>query len=175
MNTREPNPELDRLAHAVIGAAIEVHRVLGSGFLESVYEQAMAVELGIRGIPFERQKLIGVNYKNTQVDEGKIDMLVGGALVVELKATDKLTPLHSAQVISYLKATGQPLGLLINFKVRQLREGVKRIVLSCPPLPWRTSLLSWPSWRPWRSWRLSCSSLCPWRLSARLFCIQTER
>ncbi len=127
---REPPAELDRLAHAVIGAAIEVHRVLGPGFLESVYEEALAVELGLRGVAFVRQAPVAVDYKGHAVGEGRSDFLVGGELVVELKAVDALAPIHSAQVISYLKAMGRPLGLLINFNVPVLKEGIRRIVLS---------------------------------------------
>jgi GxxExxY protein len=126
----EPDAEIDRLAHAVIGAAIEVHRVLGPGFLESVYEQAVGVELGLRGISFQRQALAAVNYKGHSIGESRLDLFVDGKLVVELKAVDQLAPVHTAQVMSYLKATGYRLGLLINFNVVQLKDGIKRIVLS---------------------------------------------
>ena len=126
----EPSEELDRLAYAVIGAAIEVHRLLGPGFLESVYEGALCVELQQRGIPFVRQPVVAVTYKGQRVGEGRIDLLVGNALIVELKAVEKLTSIHSAQVISYLKMTNQKLGLLINFNVPILKEGIKRIILS---------------------------------------------
>lgn len=128
--TREPSEELDRLAHAVIGAAIEVHRVLGPGYLESVYEEAMCVELRSRGIPFARQPSFAVAYKNNPIGKSMLDLLVGGVLVVELKAVERLMPIHSAQVISYLKATGHHLGLLINFNVRILKDGIRRIILS---------------------------------------------
>jgi GxxExxY protein len=127
---REPSTELDRLAHAVIGAAIEVHRLIGPGFLESVYEEALCVELQLRGIPFIRQPIVSVDYKNHVVGEGRLDLLVGNALIVELKAVDALAPIHTAQVISYLKTTGHQLGLLINFNVPILRDGIKRIILS---------------------------------------------
>lgn len=127
---KEPSAELDRLAHAVIGAAIEVHRVLGPGFLESVYEEALCVELKLSGIPYERQAVVAVDYKGHAVGESRLDLLIGGALIVELKAVDALAPIHSAQLISYLKATGRPLGLLINFNVPTLKEGIRRIVLS---------------------------------------------
>jgi len=127
---REPSAELDRLAHAVIGAAIEVHRLLGPGFLESVYEEALCVELQLRGIPFTRQPIVSVDYKNHIVGEGRLDLLVGDVLIVELKAVDALAPIHTAQVISYLKTTGHQLGLLINFNVPVLRGGIKRIILS---------------------------------------------
>lgn len=126
----EPSPELDRLTHEVIGAAIEVHRTLGPGYLESVYEEALAIEFALRGIPFTRQVVIAVDYKGHSVGESRLDFLVGGQLVTELKAVEVLIPIHSAQVISYLKTTGRSLGLLINFNVGLLKDGVKRVVLT---------------------------------------------
>jgi len=127
---REPDKELDTFAKAVIDSAIEVHRQLGPGYVESVYEEALAIELISRHVDFERQKIIAVDYKGWQVGEGRVDIVVGGRLIVELKAVEKLLPLHRAQVISYLKATSQPLGLLVNFNERLLRDGIWRIVLS---------------------------------------------
>lgn len=127
---REPSQELDELARAVIGAAIEVHRLLGPGFLESVYEEALCVELDLRGVPYARQAAIAVDYKGHLVGEGRVDLLVGDVLIVELKAADTLAPIHTAQVISYLKATGHQLGLLMNFSVPVLKDGIKRVVLS---------------------------------------------
>lgn len=126
----EPTAELDRLTHEVIGAAIEVHRVLGPGFLESVYEEALCVELASRRIPFARQVPTAVRYKNHQVGDHRLDLLVSGQLVVELKTVEDFAPIHTAQVISYLKATGHRLGLLINFNEPVLKNGIKRIVLS---------------------------------------------
>jgi len=126
----EPDAETDRLAQEVIGAAIEVHRALGPGFLESLYEQAMSIELGLRGISFERQVPVAVNYKGHSIGESRLDLLVDGRLIVELKAVDQFASIHTAQVMSYLKATGHRLGLLINFNVIRLKDGVKRIVLS---------------------------------------------
>lgn len=130
--TVESSKKIDELADAVIGAAIEVHRVLGPGCLEGVYEEALAVELGLRNVPFERQKELYLNYKGHSVGESRLDFLVGGLLVVELKAVDALAPIHTLQVISYLKAVGSPLGLLINFNVPVLKSGIQRIVLSSP-------------------------------------------
>lgn len=127
---KEPEEELDQLARDVIGAAIEVHRVLGPGFLESVYEEALGIELKLRGIPFQRQVSLGVEYKGERVGEGRIDLLVKDALIVELKTVDNLAPIHKAQTISYLKATGLKLALLINFNVPVLKDGIKRIILS---------------------------------------------
>jgi len=126
----EPSKELDYFAHAVIGAAIEVHRLLGPGFLESVYEEALAIEMNMREIPFTRQVVVGVNYKDNIVGKGKLDFLIGGQLIVELKAVEVLAPIHSAQLLSYLKTTGFHLGLLGNFNTTVLRNGLKRIILS---------------------------------------------
>jgi GxxExxY protein len=126
----EPTKRVDRLAREVIGVAIEVHRHLGPGFLESVYEEALVIELVLRGIPFERQRPVPVSYKERNVGEGRIDLLVAEELLVELKAVGALAPIHRAQVISYLKAVGLHLGVLINFNVPVLKQGIKRIVLS---------------------------------------------
>ena len=115
-------------ARRVIEAAVEVHRHLGPGYVESVYEKALAVELGLRGIPFEHQVAFRVEYKGYEVGEGRMDLLVERRLVVELKAVDRFTEVHVAQALSYLKATGNPLALLINFNVPVLLRGVKRIV-----------------------------------------------
>ncbi len=122
-------PEIDRLAYEVIGAAIEVHRVLGPGFLESVYESALAVELSARQVPFERQAALAVQYKGISVGHARVDLIVAGKIIVELKAIEQLAPIHTAQAISYLKASGLRLALLINFNVAALRNGVKRVAL----------------------------------------------
>jgi GxxExxY protein len=124
----EPDKHVDELAHVVIGAAIEVHRGLGPGHLESVYENALAIEMELRNIPFERQRPFDLLYRNRPVGEGRMDFMVDGLLVVELKAVEALAPIHKVQVLSYLKATGLQLGLLINFNVPVLREGIQRIV-----------------------------------------------
>ena len=126
----EPGVDVDTLARSVIGAAIEVHRYLGPGYLESVYEEAIALEFDIQVISYQRQCAMSVHYKGRQVGQGKVDFLVGGKLVVELKAVEKLLPVHKAQVISYLRASGCQLGLLINFDERTLREAVQRVVLT---------------------------------------------
>ncbi len=126
----EPTEELDDLADRVIGAAIEVHRHLGPGFLEAVYEEALAIELRLRGILFERQRLMVVGYKTEAVGEGKLDLLVDGRLIVELKSVDALSPIHKAQVISYRPASRLHLGLLINFNVPVLKNGLQRVILS---------------------------------------------
>ena len=126
----EPPRELDAIANRVIGSALEVHRFLGPGFLEGVYEEAVAAELNLRGIEFERQKSIVVFYKDRPVGEHRVDLLVGNALIVELKAVEKFLPIHKAQLISYLKAAGLPLGLLINFNEKWLKNGIQRTVLT---------------------------------------------
>jgi GxxExxY protein len=122
--------ELNRISGAVIGAAIEVHRVLGPGFLESVYEEALCEEFGLRQITFVRQARVDVRYKGRTIGQTRLDLVVEGAVVVELKAVDALIPVHTAQVLSYPKMRGLPLGLLINFNVTRLTAGVKRVILT---------------------------------------------
>ena len=115
------------VTEAIIGAAIEVHRQLGPGLLESVYEAALAYELTERGLTVERQKPVPIAYKGLRFDEGfRIDLLVAGEVVVELKCVETLLPIHDAQVISYLKLCGLKVGLLLNFKVPVLRQGIRR-------------------------------------------------
>ena len=126
----EPTKEVDALANALIGAAIEVHRILGPGLLESVYEEAMCVELQLRGIPFVRQSPIALDYKGHPVGKGQLDLLISSNVIVELKAVDSLADVHMAQVLSYLRITGLALALLINFNVALLKDGIKRVVLS---------------------------------------------
>jgi GxxExxY protein len=123
----EPDPELNRWTNAIIGACIEVHREHGPGFTEDVYESSLAIEFELRGIPFERQVPVPVTYKGRRVGSGRIDFVVADRVVVELKAVEALAPIHTAQVISYLKATRLRLAILVNFNVRALREGIKRI------------------------------------------------
>ncbi len=133
---------INHLSAAIIGAAIEVHRALGPGLLESAYEQCLAKELSLRAIPFEQQKALPVHYKGTQLDCGyRLDFLVDAKIVVEVKAIDRLLPIHQAQLLSYLKLGGWTLGLLINFHVPLLREGIKRVVfgLEEPPSSMATS------------------------------------
>jgi GxxExxY protein len=130
---REPDLETDRIANAVIGAAIEVHRDLGPGFLESAYESALVVELRERRIPFEQQKTIPLFYKRHTVGLHRLDLLVGGRVIVEFKAVEMLIPIHFAQVISYLAATGLTLGLLFNFHVPTLKHGIHRVVRTDAP------------------------------------------
>jgi GxxExxY protein len=126
----EPNLETDRTARTVIGAAIEVHRHLGPGFLEGVYEAALVAELRQQGIPFEQQKAVPLLYKCQQVGLHRLDLLVDRRVIVELKAVDLLVPIHFAQMISYLAATRLTLGLLINFHVPILKHGIHRVIRS---------------------------------------------
>ncbi len=121
--------DLDRLSKEVIGAAIEVHRVLGPGLLESAYEESLAWELTNRGTKIERQVAIPVRYKELRIEDGyRIDMLVNKELILELKCVDSFQPVHTAQMLTYLKMTGYRLGLLLNFKVDAMRKGIKRVV-----------------------------------------------
>ncbi len=126
----EPDKALDDLAHRVIGAAIAVHRELGLGFLESVYERALCIEFGRQGIRYVRQAVFEVGYGGEVVGELRLDLLVDGRLIVELKAVETSANVHRLVVKSYLKATGKQLALLINFNVPALRDGVSRIILS---------------------------------------------
>ena len=128
------------ITEAVIGAAIEVHRHLGPGLLESIYEAALAFELSERGLAVERQKPVPLAYKGLKFDEGfRIDLLVAGEVVVELKCVDAVLPIHEAQVLSYLKLAGLRTGLLLNFKSPVLKQGIKRFVNL-------SSVLSVPRW-----------------------------
>ncbi len=118
------------LTHAIIGAAIEVHKLLGPGLLESAYEECLAREFSLRGIPFERQKGVPVVYKDVKLDCGyRMDFLVAGDVVVELKSIESLAPVHEAIVLTYLRLSGCRLGLLINFNVPMLKEGIRRFAL----------------------------------------------
>lgn len=122
--------KLSDLTSRVLGAAMEVHSILGPGYLESVYEEALTIELNLRKIPFERQKIIRLKYKDHDVGESRLDLLVNEILIVELKAVESISNIHTAQVLSYLKSTGLYLGLIINFNVVSLRNGIKRVIQS---------------------------------------------
>ncbi len=126
----EPSEELDGLARIVVDAALEVHRGLGSAFAEGIYENALAHELWLRSVAFERQVVVPVHYKGIVVGEGRADLLVGGLLVVELKALPALLPAHVSQVLCYLRALHLQLGLLLNFGERQIRHGCRRVILT---------------------------------------------
>ncbi|HSV26892.1 MAG TPA: GxxExxY protein [Sedimentisphaerales bacterium] len=120
----------EQLTEAVIGSAIEVHRELGPGLLESAYEKCLAWELNKSQIPFVQQAAIPVAYKGVQIDCGyRADILVDSKVIIELKSVDRILPIHEAQLLTYMKLTGVQVGLLINFNVRQLTAGIKRMVL----------------------------------------------
>ena len=117
------------ITESIIGAAIKVHRQLGPGLLESAYEACLAFELVHRGHAVERQKILSITYDGIQIDEGyRIDLLVNNLIVVELKAISRLEPVHEAQLLSYVRLAKKPVGLLINFHVTRLIDGVRRIV-----------------------------------------------
>jgi len=122
--------EFDDLSNKVLGCAIEVHRELGPGLLESAYEQCLAYELNQARIPFRLQVGLPVEYKQTKLDCGyRIDLLLEDKLIVELKTVDQLLKIHEAQVLTYMKLAKMKVGLLINFNVPMLRKGIKRLVL----------------------------------------------
>lgn len=121
--------ELNKITEKIIGCAIEVHRNLGPGLLESIYESALCIEFDNNDIEYQRQILIPVRYKDNIIGEHKLDLLVENEIIVELKAIDKMAPIFEAQLLSYLKMAKKKLGLLINFNSIQLKEGLKRIIL----------------------------------------------
>jgi GxxExxY protein len=124
----EEREAINALTEAIIGAAIEVHRELGPGLLESAYEQCLCHELTIRSVNFQRQVPLPVQYKGISLDCGyRIDILVNRLVVVELKTVEKLLPVHEAQILTYLKLLKAPIGLLVNFQVPVLKDGLKRI------------------------------------------------
>jgi len=127
----EPIPEsLDRTARQVVDAAHAVHRALGPGLLESVYEVCLLHELAKRGLKVDRQVAVPITYDNVRLDAGlRLDLVVENSLLVELKAVETILPVHQAQVLTYLKLSGLRLGLLINFNVPVIRDGIKRIAL----------------------------------------------
>jgi GxxExxY protein len=132
MLTRVPStlpPDVDAVMFRVIGAAIEVHRHLGPGFLESIYHRALAIELGERGLSFETKRRIAIVYKGRALHGQELDLIVESKVVVEVKAVSSLDGIHESQLVSYLKATGLRAGLLINFNVPILKAGIRRIVL----------------------------------------------
>ena len=126
----EPKESVDTLARLVIGAAIEVHKALGPGFPESVYEKALCHELNERGVVFSRQCPVPVHYKGHLCGEGRLDLWVDRQLVVELKTAEQVHPKHKAQCKAYLQATSCQLALLINFNEAVLKDGIYRVVLT---------------------------------------------
>ena len=122
--------EHDELTERVIGAEIEVHRHVGPGMTEDMYEEALAHEFDLQGIQYQRQVRVVVQYKGREIGFTRLDFLVENRLIVELKACETLNPIHRAQCICYLRATGLSVALLINFNVSILRDGIKRVVVS---------------------------------------------
>jgi GxxExxY protein len=122
--------ELKELTGQIIGAAIEVHKALGPGLLESVYEKCLCLELELRGLKFERQLALPLEYKGVRLDVGlKLDFVVEGKVVVEIKAVEKPLPVHEAQLLTYLRMGGYRVGLLLNFNTSVLKEGITRMIL----------------------------------------------
>lgn len=131
MCQRSPlSKETENVAASIVDAAFQVHSELGPGLLESVYETCLAYELSLRDLVVEKQVPVAVNYRGIRLDAGlRVDLLVGGCVVIELKAVEQILPVHTAQLLTYLKLTGKRLGFLINFNVPRIKEGLKRVIL----------------------------------------------
>lgn len=121
-------PELEDLARQTIAAMLDVHRELGSGMAENVYAAAVRIELAARGIPFKSEKTVPVRYRGQLLGHHRIDLLVAEKLIVEIKSVECLHPVHVAQVVTYLRLTGVRLGLLTNFNVPVLKQGIRRVI-----------------------------------------------
>ncbi|MBN1991171.1 MAG: GxxExxY protein [Anaerolineae bacterium] len=121
--------EVERVGRVLLEAGMEVHRSLGPGFIERIYEEALCHELTLRNTSFERQKTIEVFYKNVSLGEQRIDLVINDMIIVELKAVEKILPIHEAQLLSYLKATNLRLGFILNFNVPLFKNGIRRMVL----------------------------------------------
>jgi len=121
--------ELEELIRSVIGSAMEVHRTLGPGYLEAVYEEALAIEFDAQGIGYRRQRPFEIRYRGRVAGRGRLDFLVEDELIIELKSVEQMTPLFTAQTISYLRATGKPVALLMNFNTAKLKDGLHRLLL----------------------------------------------
>ena len=129
-DTEAQRQRLNQLSQQVIGLCIEVHRVLGPGLLESAYQAALAYELATAGIPFQKQIDLPLDYKGVKLDCGyRLDFIIAEDLILELKAVQEILPVHKAQLLTYLKLNQKPLGLLINFNVPLLKDGVQRVVI----------------------------------------------
>jgi GxxExxY protein len=128
MNHRDTETQRDALTEQIIGAAIEVHRALGPGLLESAYEECLCIELGLRDVRFKSQVELPVFYKEHRADAGyRLDLVVDDAVVVEIKAVERLLPVHEAQLLTYLRLSGIATGLLLNFNVPVLKDGIRRM------------------------------------------------
>jgi GxxExxY protein len=118
------------LTEKIIAAAIEVHRQLGPGLLESAYEKCLCREFELRGLPFERQKAISLEYKGVKLEQGyRMDIVVAGKVIIELKCVNAIAPVHEAQMLTYLRLSGLPIGLILNFYVPVMKAGIRRLVL----------------------------------------------
>lgn len=127
---------LDRITESIIGAAVAVHRALGPGLLESAYEACLAFELAERGLKIEQQKPLPVIYREVELDCAyRLDLLVEESVIVEIKSVERLAPIHLAQLLSYLKLSGCKVGLLMNFNVKMLKDGIRRVVDNFPDSP----------------------------------------
>lgn len=127
---RELSSHVNKVTETIIGAAIEVHRSLGPGLLESAYSECLCRELSLRGVPFEREKALPLEYKGIKLESGcRLDLLVANSVVVEVKAVETLAPVHEAQLLTYLRLGGWRIGLLINFNVVLLKHGIHRKIL----------------------------------------------
>jgi GxxExxY protein len=130
LRVQSPLPaETEDLIHRVIGCGIAVHRALGSGYSERHYSSALTIELDVQKISYEREKTIRITYRGHELGTYRVDLVVGGALVVEIKAVDQLAPVHQSQVLGYLHAAKLRAGLLMNFRVGAMPDGLKRLVL----------------------------------------------
>lgn len=130
LNHQIMNPQINRLTHQIIGAAIDVHRHVGPGLLESAYRKCLCRELFLKGLPFEYEKPLPLEYKGTRLDCGyRVDIVVGGKVAVEVKSIEALAPIHDAQLLTYLRLGGWPVGLLINFNVLVLKDGIHRRIM----------------------------------------------
>jgi GxxExxY protein len=116
------------LTEQIIGCAIEVHRHLGAGLLESVYETALCVELALRSLSFDRQVSVPLYYKGQQISEHRVDVIVANAVIVEVKAVYRIEPIHVAQVLTYMHVTGARVGLVLNFNSAVMKQGIRRVI-----------------------------------------------
>lgn len=129
-DTEGPEEDLNLVSYEIIGAAIEVHRGLGPGLLESAYQTCLAHEMSLRGVPFEHQRPLPIEYRGVRLDCGyRLDFVVAGSVVIEVKAVETVLPIHEAQLLSYLKLGGWRLGLIINFHAVVLKNGIRRRIL----------------------------------------------
>ena len=135
MGTIDLPLEVNRLSGIIVDCAFAVHTHLGPGLLESVYQKALAIEFAARDISFVREQAITITYRDQVVGENRLDFVVAKQVVVELKSVDRIADVHRSQVIHYLKATGLPLGLLLNFNCALLKDGIVRLVSTASPVP----------------------------------------